>query len=176
MDVGLHHRGVDAHAAAFSQAMALCHGHHPDVDLFDHVCPQCHAPAPHGLGVRGLAGAHAGEVAVHQIGPHLAFQHLIAPVADVLEEQQAQHHFRRGALPAAALALGMALAQSFVHSRHQRLIRQHPIGLCHPVFAQVFDLSSDQAIAEATLRASHLNHVLCSGTSRSPYPDAAGHD
>src|SRR3954447_22280149 len=64
MDVGLHHRGVDAHAAAFSQAMALCHGHHPDVDLFDHVCPQCHAPAPHGLGVRGLAGAHAGEVAV----------------------------------------------------------------------------------------------------------------
>src|SRR3954454_7733669 len=54
MDVGLHHRGVDAHASAFSQAMALCHGHHPDVDLFDHVCPQCHAPAPHGLGVRGL--------------------------------------------------------------------------------------------------------------------------
>jgi hypothetical protein len=129
---------------------------------------------PHGLGVRSLAGAHPGEVAVDQIGAHLAFEHAIAPVADVLEDQQAQHHLRRGALPASALALGMALAQGFVYGRHQRFVRQYPIGVRHPVFAQIADLCGDQAVAEAALRAPHLNHVFCSGIL--PHPGAAGHD
>ena len=128
------------------------------MDLFDHTCSQRHAPAPHGLGVRGLAGAHPCEVAVHQIGADLALEHAIAPVADVLEDQQAQHHLGRNAQPTAAAALGMALAQGVVHGRHDLLIRQHLIGVPHPVFAQIAHLFGDQSVAEAALGAPHLNH------------------
>src|SRR5580700_6780218 len=49
---------------------------------------------PQRLGVGRLRAAHAGEVAVHQIGAYLALEHAIAPVADVLEDQQPQHHLR----------------------------------------------------------------------------------
>ena len=69
----------------------------------------------------------------------------------------------------------MALAEGFVHGRHQRFIRQHLIGMRHPVFAQIVDLSSDQAVAEAALRAPHLNHAFYSETLP-PHPGAAGHD
>ena len=155
--------------------MALCQRHHPGVNLFDHVSPQRHAPAPHRLGVGRLRAAHAGEVAVHQIGAHLALEHAIAPVADVLEDQQAQHHLRRRTQSAAAAALGMALAEGLVHGRYHLLIRQHLIGVPHPVFAQIAHLFGDQAVAEAALCTPHLNHVACAGTSTAA-PGAAVHD
>ena len=52
--------------------------------------PQGQAPAPHGLGIGRLRTANTGELAVHQIGAHLALQYRVTPVADVFEDQQAQ--------------------------------------------------------------------------------------
>jgi len=57
------------------------------VNLFDGLRPESQAPAAHCLGIGHLRAADAGEVAVHQIGAHFAFQHTIAPIADVLEDQ-----------------------------------------------------------------------------------------
>ena len=49
-------------------------------------------------------------------------------------------------------------------------VRQHLIGVCHPAFAEIAHFLSDQSIAEAELRASHLNHnsssALCRGFLR----------
>ena len=74
VDVALHHGGVDAHAPARNDAVVLRYFHHPIVDLPEHLRPDRQAPAPHGLGIRHLPAAHSGEVAVHEVGAHLAFQ------------------------------------------------------------------------------------------------------
>src|ERR1019366_1022455 len=83
VDVGLHHGGVHAHSAPRRQSVGLGQLHEPLVNLLDHLGPHRHAPTSHRLCIRRLAGADAGEVAVHQIGAHLALQHAITPVADV---------------------------------------------------------------------------------------------
>jgi hypothetical protein len=109
--------------------------HDPVVDLFDHLWPHCHAPSADGLGVGHLGPTDPGEIAVHQIGARLPFQHAVAPVAHVLEHQQTQHHLGRGARPAAGAALGMPLGQGLVHGRHDFLVRQYLIGVFHPLRA-----------------------------------------
>jgi hypothetical protein len=123
VDVGLDHRGIDAHPAPLGQPVFLGDLHHPLVNLADDLGPQGYAPAAHGLGVGRLRPADPGEVAVHQIGAHLALQHAIAPVADMLQDQQSQHHFGRSAQATAAAALGMPLRESFVHGRYELFIR-----------------------------------------------------
>src|SRR6202040_859277 len=105
--VGLNHRGVHAHFAARRYSIALSYFHQSLVYLFDHFGPQGQAPAPHGLGIGRLRTAHTGELAVHQIGAHLALQYRVTPVADVLEDQQAQDYFGRSSQPAAAAAPGV---------------------------------------------------------------------
>jgi len=77
------------------------------------------------------------QVAVHQIGAHLALQHAIAPVADVLEDQQAQHNLGRCAQPTATAALGMPPRQRLVHRSYDLFIRQHSVGVFHPTFAKI---------------------------------------
>ena len=173
MDVGLHHGGIHAHSTPVRYSLVLRYFHHSFVNLLDHLRPERHAPAADGFGVGHLGAAHPAEVAVHQVGTHFALQHLIAPIADVLEDQQAQNHLRRGALPATAAALGTPLRQSLVHRRHQQFIRQNLIGVLHPIFAKIVHLGGDQSVAEAQLRAPHLNHGACSGASTGPVPDAA---
>jgi hypothetical protein len=129
------------------------------------------------LAFRHLRAADTGEVAVHQIGAHFAFQHVIAPVADVLENQQAQNHFGRGALAAAAAALRTPPRQSLEHRRHQLFIGQNLISVRHPVFAQIAHFRGDQAVAEAQLRPPHLNHGSGSGAETGRRrPDATVHD
>jgi hypothetical protein len=44
------------------------------MDLFDHIRPHRHSPSAHGLGVGHLLAADPGEIAVDEIGAHLAFQ------------------------------------------------------------------------------------------------------
>ena len=105
-----------------------------------------------------LAGAHSGEVAIHKIGPPFALERRVAPVADVLEDQQAENHLGRRAAAAATAALRMTLRQGLIDRRHQLFVRQHRIGMRHPRFAQIIDFRRDQAVAEAQLRAPHLNH------------------
>ena len=173
MDVGLHHRRIHAHSAPFRRPLVPCEPYKSFVNLFDHVRPYRHSPAAHGLGIGRLGGAHAGEVAVHQVGAYLALQHAIAPVTDVLEDQQAKHHFGRSTRPAAAAALGMPLHQRFVHGSYDLFVRQHLIGVCHPAFAEIAHFLSNQSIAEAELSASHLNHGSSPRALPRLSPDAA---
>ena len=72
MDIRLHHRRIDTHSTTGSHAFLLGYLHEPRVDLLEHLGSDRDAPAPDCLGVRHLGAAHAGEVAVHQIGTDLA--------------------------------------------------------------------------------------------------------
>ena len=175
VDVGLDHGGVDPHSPTRHQAIVLRDRHHALVNLAHHLGSQRHAPATHRLGVRGLGPAHAREVAIHQVGADLALKHGVAPVPDVLEDQQAQHNLRRHAQPAAAAALRMAPGQRLVHRRDDALVAQHPVGMLHPSFAKVAHLLGNQTVAEAELRSAHLNHAafprVCASAQAAEAPD-----
>ena len=145
------------------------------MDLFDHRRPHSHSPSAHGLGVGHLGTAHPGEIAVYQIGAHFALQHAIAPVAHVLQHQQTQHHLGWRAPPTAAAAAGMPPRQSLVYRRHDFFVRQHLIGVSHPVFVQIPYFFRDQPIAEGALRPPRLNHGSFSRVSAQRPPDAADH-
>jgi hypothetical protein len=145
------------------------------VNLLDHLGRHCQAPTSHRLCIGHLAGADAGEVAVHQIGAHLALQHAIAPVADVLEDQQAQYHLGRRAQPTATAALGMSPRQRFIHRSYDLFIRQHPVGGFHPTFAKIAHFFGDQPVAKAELSSAHLNHAVLPSAFDAA-PDAANHD
>jgi hypothetical protein len=173
VNVGLHHRRVHAHPASRGHAFGLSYLHHPLVNLLEHLRPERHAPAPHRLGIGHLAAARAGKVAVHQIGPHLAFQLLITPVANVLEGQQPQHHVGWRTPSAAATAFGMPFRQRLVHDHDNVLVRQYLIGVLHPVFAKIADLLRDQPVPEAKLPSPHLNHAASSALLTPPAPGAA---
>ena len=56
--------------------------------------------------VGNLAASHLREGTVDQAGTDLALRPFIAPVADVLEQEQAQNDFGRRAQPAAGPAIG----------------------------------------------------------------------
>jgi Integrase core domain len=62
----------------------------PLMNLLEYLRPHRHAPAPYGLGVRHLATAYPREVAMDEIGAHFTLEYCIAPVADMLENQQSQ--------------------------------------------------------------------------------------
>jgi len=64
VDVGLHHRRVHAHAPTRDNALVQRDRHDPIVDLLEHPRPNRQAPPPHCLGVRHLAAAHMGKVAL----------------------------------------------------------------------------------------------------------------
>jgi len=48
--------------------------------------------------------------------------------------------------------------QSFVHGCDNVLVREHRVGVLHPVFAKIAHFLGDQSVAEAELRPAHLNH------------------
>ena len=175
VDVGLYHCRIHAHSPSRGYALVPGDSHHPLVNPFEHQWPECHAPAPHRLGVGHLGCAHAGEVPVHEVSAHFALQRGITPVADVLEDQQPQHHFGRCSQPTAAAALGMPLRQGVVYRRHDLFICQHLIGVLHPVFAKIAHFVSDQTIAEIELDPPHLNHTVPLSAFDAA-PDAVAHD
>jgi len=172
VDVGLDHGGVDAHAAPGCHPVVARDLHDPLVDLLDHFGPQRQPPSAHGFGVGHLGGADAGEIAVHQIGAHLSFQHPVTPVAHVLEHQQTQHHLGRGARPAACAAPRMPLGQGFVNRRHDLRVGEQLIGVLHPRLVQILDFIGDQPVAEAALCAVGLNHALTLGAAAGRPPAA----
>jgi hypothetical protein len=139
VNVSFHHRRVHPHPLAPRHPFFQGYFHHPLVNLLEHLRSKRRAPAAHRLGVRNLATAHAGKVPVHQVGPHLAFQYLVTPVADMLEDQQTQHHLRRCTAPAPAAALGMSFRQGLVYGCDNVLVRQNRVGVRHPAFAKIAD-------------------------------------
>ena len=114
MDIALDHRGVDTHLTPLHHLLRQRDLHDPVMDLLDDAWSERDAPAPHGLGIGHLAGADAGEVAIHQIGPDFPFQDRIAPIANVLQDQQAQHDFGWVAQTATPAAVGIAVRQRLV--------------------------------------------------------------
>jgi hypothetical protein len=158
VDIGLHHGRVHAHPPSSGHALLSGDPHQAFMNLLENLRPERHAPPTHGLGIRGLGAAHMSEVPVHQIGAHLALQHLVAPIPDVLENQQPQHHVGRRAPTPAAAALRMPFRQCLVHGRNDRFIRQDRIGVLHPVFAKIAHFVRDQPVAKAELGPPHLNH------------------
>jgi hypothetical protein len=69
----------------------------------------------------------------------------------------------------------MALRQRFIYRRHDLLIRQHPVGVRHPVFAKIAHFLKDQTVSEAELCPAHLNHAV-PPCAFDVAPDAAAHD
>jgi len=115
LEAGLHHGGVHAHSAPRRQPVDLSQLHKPLVNLLDHFGPHRHAPTSHRLCIRHLAGADAGEVAVHQIGAHLALEHFVvrltstdAPsAANYLNERRKTPRFDRIKIRPVGNALGL---------------------------------------------------------------------
>jgi hypothetical protein len=160
VDVGLDHRRVEAHPSPLHRFFGAGDIYDAVMDLRDRRWPESQAPPAHRLGIGHLTAADAGEVAIHQIGPHLPFQNLVAPIADMLQHQKAQNHLGRRAGTAVRRALRMPPRQGAVHRRHQMIVRQHPIGVPHPRFAEVGDLCGDQPVAKASLPAAMLDHAF----------------
>jgi hypothetical protein len=70
----------------------------------------------------------------------------------------------------------MSFRQGLVHRRNDVFIRQHLIGVFHPVFAKIAHFLDNQAVAEAELCSSHLNHAASPASLTRHVPGAAGHD
>ncbi|MCK1541911.1 hypothetical protein IVB12_07980 [Bradyrhizobium sp. 179] len=62
-----------------------------------------------------------------------------------------------------------------MHRGHDLLVRQHLIGVLHPLFAKITHLLGDQPIAKAELRPPHLNH-LAAPRAFDAALDVAAHD
>src|SRR5262245_3584793 len=107
-----------------------------------------------------LGHADAGELAIDEIGAHLPLEHSVAPVARVLENEQAHDHFCAKAAPAARAAQAMALGQSLIGGHHDFFIGQHAIGMDHPFLVKAIDLLGDQLVAEGELCAPRVDHAL----------------
>jgi hypothetical protein len=176
VNVGFHDRRIHAHPPPRDHAFSESNFYDPLMNLLEHLRPERRAPAAHRLGIGHLASAHAGKVPVHQIGPHLPFKRLVAPVADMLEDQQPQHRLGRCATATAAAALGMSLPHGLIHNRDNLFVRQHLIGMRHPAFAKIVHFLRDQPVAETQLLSPHLNHAAASDVSAQPVLGAAGHD
>jgi hypothetical protein len=129
------------------------------VDLLDHPRPKRHPQFAQGLRIWDLARTHPGEVAVHDIGPHLALEDGETPVAHVLEQQQSQHHLRGCALAPAREAVRPAARQHLVDQLHELGVAKQFVDLTHPVFPQSVGLFSDPVIGGAERATVPLDHV-----------------
>src|SRR5215472_7185439 len=176
MDVGFHHCRIDAHASTRHNSLFESDFNDPLMNLLEYLRPHRHAPTPHGLGVRHLAAAYPCEVAVDEVGAHFTFEYCVAPVADMLENQQSQDHFSWRTTSATTATLGMSFAQRLIHGRKDRLVVQDRVGVLHPILAQVIDFLSDPMIAKLQLRASHINHGASSRAWATPDPGATVRD
>ena len=110
------------------------------------------------LGVGHLAGAHVRELPVDQVGPHLALEHAVAPVAHVLEHQQPQHHVGRRAAAPAGAAVRPAPRQRFVDQLDEPLVGQQLVDVPHPAFPQRGDIFGDRAATRWQGAAAALDH------------------
>lgn len=90
---------------------------------------------------------------------HFAFERRVAPVAHVLQDQQANHDIHRGAAPSARAAVCPSARQRFVRSIQQHRIVQHGVDVPHPVFPQLAHFLGDEAVAEVELATAELDHL-----------------
>src|SRR5215467_2611329 len=118
------------------------------VDPLDHLRSDSHTPSAHGLSVGHPGQANAGELAVDDLGAHLPLKYRVAPVARMLENEQADDDFGGKAAPTACAAQGTTLGESLIGGHHDRIICQHRISVNHPVLVEAVDLLGDQPVPE----------------------------
>jgi len=145
------HQSLDTLLAPLNNLLGLRDLHDPLMDLLDYRRTHRDPPTPHGLGVRDFLATDTREVAVHQIGTHLALQHLIAPIAQVFQDQQSQHDLGGESRPAATTTVRMALRQGLMNRSDDCRIREDRVDMRHPCLTQILDPCRDQAISEAAL-------------------------
>jgi len=75
-----------------------------------------------------------GEVAVDEIGPDFPLQRGVAPALQVLEREEAQHHFGRRPLAATGPTLRMPPLEGRLHEPDQGFILQQAIDREQPLF------------------------------------------
>src|ERR1700733_394769 len=72
-----------------------CDRDHAAVQILDYVRADHLPEASQCFRIRNLLSTDAGERSVHQIGPDFPLQYLVAPVADVLEDEKPKHYLGR---------------------------------------------------------------------------------
>ena len=80
----------------------------------------------------------------------------------MLEQQHPHHDFGRGGWPTTGLAFLATLRQRLLHDLQQPVILQNTIAVRHPRLTQIINLLGNEAVGEATLQASSLDHWGCS--------------
>src|SRR5271169_534757 len=163
VDIGFDDGRVDAHLAALDDLLLLRDCHDPFVEALNYFWSQGKCPLIHDGIVWNLTAADTGEGSVDQVGAHFALHHFIAPVANVLEQEQSQNDFSGRAPPAPGSTLGASFGQGFVHSGQQLIIVQNLVRGTHPVFPQIGDFLVNESFGEAELGAAGLNHGVRSG-------------
>ena len=86
MNIGFHHRRIQAQLAARDELAFLRQRHQTLMNLFDDVRPQRQPDLAQRLGVGHFLGPDAGEQAIGQVGAHLTLQGAVTS-ANVLEQQ-----------------------------------------------------------------------------------------
>jgi len=151
MNVAFHHRRIYPHLPSLSHPSLLRQFHHPSVQLLnDFRFDQLPQPRQR-LGVRHFFIPDSGKGPIYQIGPHLSLQHVVTPVPDVLQQQQAQHYFRRGLHSPTNAALRMSFSLPFVHRVQKLLIFQQFIHQQHPRFPQPLDIFGQTSMPQRRL-------------------------
>ena len=87
MNVGLHHSCVDPHLSPCHNAFLLRQFDQSAMQVRDHFASDCLSDARQRFGVRYLAQSNPAEIPVRKIRPHLPLQGVVAPVANMLEQQ-----------------------------------------------------------------------------------------
>ena len=83
----------------------------------------------------------------------------LARVADVFEQQHAQHDFGRGLGPTAATALGAALSLCFVNAVQQLVIVEQLVDLAHPRFPKIGHFRGQQTVPQTRLGVFSAGHI-----------------
>jgi hypothetical protein len=95
VNIGFNDGRVDAHLTPLDDLLLLRNCYDPFVDLLNHLWSQSKCPLVHDGIVWNLTATDTGERTVHQVGAYFALQHFIAPVTDVLEQEQSQNDLGR---------------------------------------------------------------------------------
>jgi hypothetical protein len=122
VDVGLDHRGVDAQPPAADDAPLTAQGHEPSQHVLEHGVIEQLRQAHQRLGVGHPFAIDPTEGSIHQAAPHLALALGKAPVAQMLQDEEAQDHRGRGAQSPAPPTVRVARPERGRHTIDQGLV------------------------------------------------------
>ncbi len=166
VDVAIHHRGIHAHPATSSDFVFTGDSHQAPMHLTEDLRPQGQRLAPQRLSIRHRTGTHMRQLAVPQTAFYLPLHIGKAPVKDMFERQQTQHHVGGHSRSAAGAASGIALGQGFVRQRYQLFIVQDPVQFAHPVFPTILQPLVEEGLGERGGRWRALITALARGSAR----------